>query len=544
MKVCTCLFVALLINTNNFCQNSKNQISFKVDAVKTASTFLIEEDLSKSLGRRFKREIKFIPPKYQHSKVVSTLNNSFIGTIQESYNNHRPLILSPDIIWLCITQGLSIHINQHFDKYRRVLFKDMSNEKIELLIREDSLSFQKDLWTKSINLISAKADKEMTKNCYNFFVPHFSTSDSITKTVMEITMLEALKQKFIYTVESGCGIPAITIKGTTQDWQWIYDNLQILNQFDLKDWAEELKPIIHQFINAGNNKVDVSFWKDIYKNAEEYNAHYISGWVIKLFPYIEQNESWDWNDTTKHYRWDDPVKILYKPNEYIYRNEYLKSTLSTDDFPSGISNIKLTWNNYFKHSTEDFDLFGGFLGIKQHKDKSLEPFVCWVLTNYSDTIFKPERDAYIGISNNKDYWSPNFARKVTDSAVLRNKSYNSATKSINYIKSLIRKQLEADNQFSDTSYKGKIVVIEILSNGTVGSVYAMDTTTYQNLQFFMEVCNYSNKLSIHIKSILNSIDEKWYPALAHPVDVLEIPDAPANLSKIKVKVNSFVKITL
>ena len=189
-------------------------------------------------------------------------------------------------------------------------------------------------------------------------------------------------------------------------------------------------------------------------------------------------------------------------------------------------------------------MFAGFLGIKQYKDKSLEPFVCWALNNYSDTNFKPERSAYIGISHNKDYWSPNFAKNVTDSAVLVNKKYNTPAKSIEYIKNIVSKKLKFDKQFSDTSYKGKAVVFEILSNGTVGSVYVVDTLTYQQLTYFTDVTKYSNKLSAYIKLILNSIDEKWYPALSYPINVLEINDAPINLSKIKVKVNSFIKIVL
>lgn len=535
----------ITIEGKSFCQSKTiNQISFKVDAVKTASTFLLEEDLSKALSKRLKREIKFIPTQYQKIKIVPTIGNSFIGTIQNCYNDHRPLILTPDAVWLCITQGLSIHINQHFDKYKNFLFKDTTNEKVELLVREDSLSYKKDYWTKSITAISKKANQEVKKDYYNFFVPKFSTSDSITKTVMEITMLDAFKQKFIYLFESGCGIPAITVKGTTQDWQWIYDNLQMLNQFDLKDWADELKPIIQQFINASNNKIDIAFWKDIYKNVEEYNAHYISGWVIKLFPYLEETEHIDWSDTSKHYNWNDPVRIVYKPNNYIYANNYLKSTISTDDFPSGISNIKLTWNDYYTKTTTDLELFAGFLGVKQHKDKSLEPFICWTLTSYSKESIKSEPRNYIPISHNKEYWSPNFAKHITDSAVLVNKKYNTTAKSIDYIKTLITKKIESDKLFADTSYKGKAVVFEILSNGTVGSVYTLDTTTYQNLDYFNSVTRYTNELSIYIKSILNFFDEKWYPALAHPVDVLEINDAPINLTKIKVKVNSFIKINL
>ena len=106
------------------------------------------------------------------------------------------------------------------------------------------------------------------------------------------------------------------------------------------------------------------------------------------------------------------------------------------------------------------------------------------------------------------------------------------------------KKLESEKQFADTSYKGKAIIFEVLSNGTLGSVYAVDTAVYNTFSYQNEISSYTNSLSVYIKSILETINEKWYQALALPVDVLEILDAPVNLSKIKVKVNSYIKIIL
>src|SRR5687767_7709059 len=35
-----------------------------------------------------------------------------------AYGHHRPLVLSPDIIWLTIVQGLATHINEHVEQLR------------------------------------------------------------------------------------------------------------------------------------------------------------------------------------------------------------------------------------------------------------------------------------------------------------------------------------------------------------------------------------------------------------------------------------------
>jgi hypothetical protein len=36
----------------------------------------------------------------------------------EAYANHRPFVLSPDMVWMLIAQGFSHHINANPEKYR------------------------------------------------------------------------------------------------------------------------------------------------------------------------------------------------------------------------------------------------------------------------------------------------------------------------------------------------------------------------------------------------------------------------------------------
>ncbi|MCX6210892.1 MAG: hypothetical protein NTZ59_15650 [Bacteroidetes bacterium] len=83
-KIYTAFAFCTLLIANCYGQTivtrTNTQVKFKVDEVKLATTLLFEEDLSKSLGKRLKREIKFIPAQYQKTKIVPTIGNSFIGS--------------------------------------------------------------------------------------------------------------------------------------------------------------------------------------------------------------------------------------------------------------------------------------------------------------------------------------------------------------------------------------------------------------------------------------------------------------------------------
>lgn len=55
----------------------------------------------------------------------------------QAYADHRPFVLSPDMIWLLISQGFARHINANQESMRNELV-DFSG-KLSLIIREDKI---------------------------------------------------------------------------------------------------------------------------------------------------------------------------------------------------------------------------------------------------------------------------------------------------------------------------------------------------------------------------------------------------------------------
>ena len=161
-----------------------------------------------------------------------------------------------------------------------------------------------------------------------------------------------------------------------RSWQSILKKLDKLDEIGLSSWSNNLRPIISQFINVFDDHIDKSFWNDIYKNAHEYNAFYISGWIIKFFPYTKITE-----DQGVYDEKTGETKIADKciPNVFLNGDKFLLSTLSTDNFPSGLSKITVTWNNYLKNKVEKVEVCSGFMAIKQNADKSLEPLISWAI---------------------------------------------------------------------------------------------------------------------------------------------------------------------
>ncbi|XP_070532342.1 uncharacterized protein [Ptychodera flava] len=212
--------------------------------------------------------------------------HALLKAVHLAYDRHYPLVLSPDMIWLCITQGLGIHINQNSDQLRSK-FVTFSGKK-EITVRRDD--FVKGLatnpWPEVFDEFSQKIKDEIGEKNYELITPNFSTTGPMEKAVGDIALMDAMQSFLNYGFMTECGIPSITLEGTREDWMAIREKAIQLEQYDLKWWTDELLPILDQFVNAASGSVDKNFWSSIYKRDDSSGGPYITGWIITLFPYL------------------------------------------------------------------------------------------------------------------------------------------------------------------------------------------------------------------------------------------------------------------
>lgn len=497
-------------------------ITFQVDDVTLAKNFLKELPADKAFHISVGKELLFYPEEQKAYHVIPAQENGFVSTIQYCYDQHRPLVLSPDAIWTTICQGVSYHINENYSSLKGKLFE--KNKPKILSIRNDSLEFGAKHWNIFINDISNETRKYTKQDYYSFFVGDYSTTTPVIKTAYQIALLNSYKKGFDYIAETGCGIPSITITGTKEDWEKIQQEIQLLDQIGLDDWHHELSPIIEEFKLASQGKIHQEFWRNIYKNATEYNGFYISGWMIKLFPYIKQMEE----STQRNANGETITKEILKRNPFLKDDLYLKSTLSTDNFPSGVLKVPITWENHYKQTNTKLELCAGFLGISQFQDKSLEPLISWVVASTKDekTTFENNAVDY-SMVHRENEWSPNFASYVIDSAIYDYKTHATTSKSLAYIKTYLLTSMANDSKWHSFKLEHDTLKIEILVNGKVGEVSFSKTKNPTLNQFLYQT--------------LRKLPAPWLPARATIDAVIELME-DENLSRKKIRVNSLVEI--
>ena len=226
-------------------------------------TFLVEEDLGEPRGKLEMEDVKQYfemlsnnNPIYHTSENMSeklyTNNHSVIMGYFEAYEKHCPMTITPDIIWLLISQGFTHHILHNFEELRYE-FVDFYGKK-ELIVKNnfsDIESVDSKSWNEFFEEIVNQIAKYTGEEIINILSPNFSTTDKITLQVGNITIMGAMEKYFIYIIElMGCGISKINLEGTLEDWEKILEKTNKLRKYELDWWIDEIEPIIKKIIST------------------------------------------------------------------------------------------------------------------------------------------------------------------------------------------------------------------------------------------------------------------------------------------------------
>ena len=288
-----------------------------------------------------------------------------------AYDNHYSLVLSPDMIWLLISQGISTHINMDDNaEILRERMVDFEGQK-ELIISlgRDVLEYEED-WDWIIQTFSDSIDSNMKSQFSDLMVCNFSTTGTLERITSQIGMMESVRKYFRYTmILRGCGIPDITLLGTPDDWKEIRSRIKRLDDLDLGWWREMLEPVLDEFVNASEGRVNRDFWLDmVNKYAEagpgvrgcgavvELPAQY-NGWFTVFFPFCEED-------------------IPYSSSNHVIRTP---KTVSHNTMVC--SEIKKADVKYIKPDVIlHLELWAGFIGMEMDwENHSLKPAMSWML---------------------------------------------------------------------------------------------------------------------------------------------------------------------
>ncbi len=351
--------------------NAQKGITFEVDKDLPAPKTKLQKYDDKEIAKKIvnisaipKELHRVVKTSFEGERLSYIADDNFYKCMVQAYADHHPLVLSPDIVWLIISQGFSRYVNAHAEEMRNLLV--FHEGKMELVVNSnnDVLSPSGD-WERLLNDFSTCIARNTKGELADLMTADFTTTGITERIASQVSLMDVVKKYFIYTnISAGCGIPSITLEGTPDDWQKVLDKVRSLKKYKLEKWVSDLEPILMEFVKASKGKPNKKFWKNIVKKRRvdqmksekgclpSINSTYLDGWFLKFFP----NELGETRDSVM---WDVdmPQEIVRVSFRHVYTDP--DTGVPIDTIP--------------------MQLWAGFVGIEEDaKTRALTPKIGWL----------------------------------------------------------------------------------------------------------------------------------------------------------------------
>lgn len=307
--------------------------------------------------------------------------HGLIETAHCAFANHYGLELSPDHIWQTVLQGFARIVAQDPETFRAKFVTHSGTEMIEI----DRDGFIKgnpnNDWEGCFSEFSAQIRRRIGGDKHDLLVRPFSTTGTIETAAANVALMDTVQSYFTYRVNTLCGIPFVTLLGTVDDWKALSERVRGLAAFgDIGWWLNDVTDIVDRLLQAAQGQVDKNFWNSIYKSRSQSGGVSITGWIVKLLPFIKgRGDALERNPVlgAKCY----PHETRGGFSRGYGRDEAdlgRDTTITTSRLPSSISTVPFIWN-YFGEQL-NYQFCAGIIGYTQNeRDGSLRPQMGWAV---------------------------------------------------------------------------------------------------------------------------------------------------------------------
>lgn len=334
-------------------------VTFGVDDVAPATEPLSECRAHEAVRRVLGSDVESFSD--YHGTVVRDVGyQPLLAAVYTAFSQHRPLVLTPDAVWLTIAQGVAHHLALHGERLRARFVTHQGKLDLIFACRDWVEGTPENPWPEAFASWAEQIRDHVGPRVHDLLVCDFSTTGPAERAASQVVLLDVFERYFHYVVYCVCGIPAVTLEGTPADWQRLADKARGLNAFDLDWWLPHLLPVCEQFVRASRGDADLAHWQGMCKLREAYGGDVINGWVAKLFPYLREFTN---GPCTRR-------------NPVFETGEGFQTLVA----PSGLSRVPFTWRDAATGRARQMEAIGGLLGVTQDPQTlALRPKVGWAV---------------------------------------------------------------------------------------------------------------------------------------------------------------------
>lgn len=369
------------------------RITFELEPVEPAENLLYRHSVVEIIDRHFSGATQY---RFPVDELVAHASPVFLSMLYRAWSDHRPIVISPDMIWLVICQGFSAHVHANAPELRSLVMQPDHDGGISVTLpgAPKGAPLQEE-WI--FALFEENIRSAVKPELVNTLLTSFSTTTPTIQIASLVTLMATMDVFLQYHIDRPiCGITHVTLEGSKSDWEKIEANTRDLRGYGLDDWIEQLLPILGKFTETAAGSIDIDFWRGIFKvydpdpwpepapnsrGRRRRKSPYdkkdqIDGWVTTFYPYNK--------DGTRRNVGPIRLKSLDRLPSDMLKTPITMDVLSAD------GSQPLEKQHFYFHA--------GFLGSEQDPDTmALKPVIGWIIEP------NPEAKAFPDQANNMTF---------------------------------------------------------------------------------------------------------------------------------------------
>jgi hypothetical protein len=276
-----------------------------------------------------------------------------LSAVAKAFAEHRPLVLTPDAIWLTIARGIAQHVKLHAEELRPLLVSHDGKKRLEVVV-DGHIE-----WPHVVEQF-AKQIGDTTFEC------DFTTSTDVERLAGRVALMDAYSPYYAFWLVCICGIPSITLTGTVDDWRKIRSRVDDLSVLGLGKWVRSLAPIMDEFVDAASGNANREFWQRIYNPADAYGGEIVTGWITRFYPYLAYGGTNGEPNPMLDLRLSEP-------------RDRKEPGIRTDAVPATLCRATINVKDFDGNRVVALD--AGLAGVAQDPDGALRPVAGWALVD-------------------------------------------------------------------------------------------------------------------------------------------------------------------
>ena len=234
-----------------------------------------------------------LPPskKWDEKKIWSLGYHKVLLGYLDSFIDHCPIKVSPNVIWQLILNAFSRHVDDNSERLRNKFvnfegIKDLNVVKVGSL--KDIYKYEKEIIEELVEKISQTVGSQLV----DALTPNFSTTTNESLIAGKVSIMSAFKRYFRYHMGMVvCGIPYILLEGTLEDWEKILEKLKFLSKYEFSN--KKMEKDIEEIINTKKGKINLDFWRKIIMETKKEDDDWrgcgsegedkITGWICDFY---------------------------------------------------------------------------------------------------------------------------------------------------------------------------------------------------------------------------------------------------------------------